>query len=192
MTNFIVMFPIKKIPPYGQGLLELIQASYDITQDPYLAPFYENYRPIGDIPSDGLWLEPACDPAAKSIAFTDVLAGYTPIYSIAGVPAMSVPLHWTAGGLPVGSHFAAGPGREDLLFGLAYALEEVAPWQGRKPLCGNHLLPPLRGFVLRFDLTPGLRPGLLSGTPSGCFRFGNCVSRQKLSSFCSENRTRSQ
>jgi amidase len=72
-------------------------------------------------------------PAAESIAFTEVLAGYTPIHSIAGVPAMSVPLHWTAEGLPVGSHFAAGPGQEALLFELAYALEEAAPWQMRRP-----------------------------------------------------------
>jgi amidase len=72
-------------------------------------------------------------PADEAIAFTEVLAGYTPIHSMAGLPAMSVPLHWTPGGLPVGCHFAAGPGQDALLFGLAHALEEAAPWRDRRP-----------------------------------------------------------
>ena len=33
--------------------------------------------------------------------------GYTPIHNIAGCPGMSVPLHWSDEGLPIGTHFAA-------------------------------------------------------------------------------------
>lgn len=72
-------------------------------------------------------------PPDEMIRFTEALAGYTSIYSLAGAPAMSVPLHWTAGGLPVGSQFVAAPGQETLLFDLAYALEEAAPWGHRWP-----------------------------------------------------------
>jgi amidase len=59
--------------------------------------------------------------------------GYTPLHNVAGAPAMSVPLHWTADGLPVGSHFAAKTGDERTLFELAYELEAARPWAGRKP-----------------------------------------------------------
>jgi amidase len=44
---------------------------------------------------------------------------FTPLANATGQPAMSVPLHWTDDGLPVGSHFLARPGEEALLFALA-------------------------------------------------------------------------
>ncbi|WP_428265039.1 amidase family protein [Haliangium sp.] len=64
---------------------------------------------------------------------TNVLAGYTAVHNMAGVPAMSVPLFVSDSGLPIGSQFAARTGAEATLLALAYELEEAAPWQ--------HLLP---------------------------------------------------
>lgn len=60
-------------------------------------------------------------------------AGYTPIHNAAGAPAMSVPIGWSPEGLPIGIQFAAAPGRDDLLFDLAYRLEAARPWADRKP-----------------------------------------------------------
>ncbi|MFY0527654.1 amidase [Archangium gephyra] len=57
--------------------------------------------------------------------------GYTPLHNIAGCPAMSVPLHFPEDGPPIGTHFAAAPGADALLLGLAYQLEEARPWKDR-------------------------------------------------------------
>jgi amidase len=59
--------------------------------------------------------------------------GYTPIHNIAGAPAMSVPLHWNAAGLPIGVQFSAAAGQEQTLLELAYELEAALPWAGRLP-----------------------------------------------------------
>jgi amidase len=63
----------------------------------------------------------------------DAFVDYTVLHNIAGAPAMSVPLHWTADGLPVGMQFAARGGNERTLFELALELEDAQPWADRKP-----------------------------------------------------------
>lgn len=58
---------------------------------------------------------------------------YTRIANMTGCPAMSVPLHMSADGLPVGAHFLGRMWEEATLLGLAHQLERAAPWRARRP-----------------------------------------------------------
>jgi amidase len=98
-----------------------------------LAPYDVLLTPTYATPPWDLgWLSPLL-PRDELIARTEQAVCYTPIQNVAGTTAMSVPLYWTADNLPIGSHFAAAAGQEQLLLELAYELERARPWAERWP-----------------------------------------------------------
>ena len=97
-------------------------APYDAVLTPTLAvpPL-----PVGAIRDDA---DPAADFEAQK-AFTP----WTSAWNVTGMPAISLPLHWTPSGLPVGVMLAARPAEEELLLSLSAQIEAAAPWHDRRP-----------------------------------------------------------
>jgi amidase len=90
---------------------------YDILVTPTMA---EPAPPIGSI-------------KGASIDRIVRLVPYTMSYNVSGQPAIGLPLHWTAEGLPMGVQLVGRYGSEGLLIRLASQLEEAAPWLDRRP-----------------------------------------------------------
>ena len=58
---------------------------------------------------------------------------FTPPFNSSGQPAISLPIHWSADGLPIGVQLVSAYAREDVLLRVAAQLEGAAPWAHRHP-----------------------------------------------------------
>lgn len=97
-------------------------APYDAVLTPTLAT---PPLPVGAMRDDA---RPERDFEAQK-AFTP----WTSAWNVTGMPAVSLPLHWTADDLPVGVMLAARPAEEGLLLALSAQVEQAAPWIDRRP-----------------------------------------------------------
>ena len=82
-------------------------------------------RPLGWFDADG--------DGAADFARQERYAAFTAVFNVTGQPAVSVPLHWTADGLPVGTMLVGRPAEEVTLVALAAQLEDASPWAHRHP-----------------------------------------------------------
>ena len=65
----------------------------------------------------------------RAAAFTP----FTAVFNVTGQPAVSLPLHWSDVGLPVGVQLVGPPQGEALLFRVSSQLETARPWADRRP-----------------------------------------------------------
>ena len=98
-----------------------------------IAPFFETHdvllSPVVATPPPPLGvLDPTTEDLNGYLTAVFNFIPFTSLANVAGVPAMSVPWNRNADNLPVGVHFTAGFGREDVLFRLAGQLEQAHPW----------------------------------------------------------------
>lgn len=82
--------------------------------------------PLGTL----IYQDDPVDLRRRSAAFNP----YCYISNASGQPSLSLPLHWSAEGLPIGSMFTARYGQEATLLRLAAQLEEAQPWNKQRPL----------------------------------------------------------
>lgn len=104
----------------SEALVALVP--YDIVLTPTLAT---PPLAVGALRNDA---DPAADFEAQK-RFTP----WTSAWNVTGMPAISLPLHHTPDGLPVGIMLAARPAEEELLLSLAAQVEAAAPWKDRRP-----------------------------------------------------------
>jgi len=111
------------IRAYSRGVVRW-WADHDVLVTPTLA---QPPIPLGS-------LDP--DPGAPALQMLEKSAGFvpfTPPLNATGQPAISLPLHQSADGLPIGVQLVGPPGGEELLLSLAGQLERAAPWAERRP-----------------------------------------------------------
>ena len=102
-------------------------AAFFETHDVWLTPT------MGDVaPTLGYLNSNAADVELLVKRFSD-LYRFNSVYNVSGFPAITLPLHTSCEGLPIGIMFGAGFGQEGLLFQLAGQLERALPWKNRHP-----------------------------------------------------------
>jgi amidase len=97
---------------------------YDVVLTPTLA---QPPALVGGLRDDD---DPAADFEAQK-RFTP----FTAPYNMSGQPAVTVPMHWTGAGLPIGIQLVGRPYGEPTLLAVAAQLEAAAPWAARRPEC---------------------------------------------------------
>ena len=97
-------------------------APYDVVLTPTLAA---PPVPVGSLRDDA---DPEADFEAQK-RFTP----WTSAWNCTGMPALSLPTHWTPEGLPVGVMVAGRPAEDELLLSLAAQVEQASDWVGRTP-----------------------------------------------------------
>jgi amidase len=107
-----------------RGLARSIVAfwnDYDVVLTPTLA---QPPPEIGAVIVEDPW---------ESFRLAGRFTAFTQIANVTGLPAVSLPLHWSDDGLPIGSQLIGGPAAEATLFRVSAQLEQARPWRDRRP-----------------------------------------------------------
>jgi len=113
----------RQLQAMARHVAQWYEGGFDLLLTPTIAqppPLIGDFDSPADNPLHGLFR------AAEVVPFT-------PLFNATGQPAISLPLYWSAQGLPIGVQLVAPYGREDVLLRVASQLEQAAPWAQRRP-----------------------------------------------------------
>jgi amidase len=82
-------------------------------------------RPLGWFDADG--------DGAADFERNKRYAAFTALFNVTGQPAVSLPLYWTHGGLPMGSMLVGRPADDGGLLAVSAQVEAARPWAHRHP-----------------------------------------------------------
>jgi len=114
---------LESVHAFGRRLATWWEGGYDLLLTPTAA---EPAALLGEMTSPP-------DVPLKGFFRAAPFGAYTSSFNMSGQPAISLPLHHSSQGLPIGVQLVAATGREDLLLRVAAQLESAAPWKNRRP-----------------------------------------------------------
>ena len=125
MTAVELIDAVEQLAAWSRAIAEAYEA-FDVLLTPTLAV----------VPPRLGIMDPA-EPSPEMFALYGAMSAFVLPFDATGQPAISLPTHMSATGLPIGVHLVADYGREDVLFRVAAQLEQALPWADRTPRIGR-------------------------------------------------------
>jgi len=135
------------LTPLNRGLVESARASSTVDYVRAVArlqaiarrtvSFWNDFdvvlTPTLALPPVAIGWQESVDGAIEQLLRNTEFTPFTAIANLTGLPAMSLPLHWSEDGLPIGVQAIGPPAGDALLLSLAAQVEAVRPWAHRRP-----------------------------------------------------------
>ena len=125
MTAVELIDAVEQLAAWSRAIAEAYDA-FDVLLTPTLAV----------VPPRLGIMDPA-EPSPEMFTLYGAMSAFVLPFDATGQPAISLPTHMSATGLPIGVHLVADYGREDVLFRVAAQLEQALPWADRTPRIGR-------------------------------------------------------
>jgi amidase len=144
------LFPVddpSELTPLNRGLVESAHASTAVDYARAVArlgalsrrtlAFWSDYdvvlTPTLAMPPVPIGWQERVGGAFEQLLLSTEFTPFTAIANLTGLPAASLPLHWSESGVPIGVHAIGPPAGDELVLRLAAQLETVQPWASRRP-----------------------------------------------------------
>jgi amidase len=124
VSSFEYVFAMKQMERMSRTLVEPWGRDFDVLLTPTMA--------ITPAPVGTVLAASHATPNAPAEAVIAMVA-FTAFANATGQPAISLPVHWTDDGVPVGAQLVGGPWAEATILRLAGAVEQALPWADREP-----------------------------------------------------------